>query len=474
MKIKTNFIYSTILTVSNFIFPFLTFPYTSRVLGVDSIGIYNWVNGIIQYFILFSMMGIGIVGIREVAKNKNNPTELSKTFSTLLTLTILTTVIALVVLFVLIATIPKFGNYKEMFYIGAANVLINLFLVEWFFKGIENFKFITVRSIIVKSVYVISVFVFVHQKQDYFAYYILTVTAVFLNALLNWIYCRKFVHFTLKNIDLKPLLKPFLILGIYLLFNSMYSTFNVAYLGFVGGNKEVGFYSTATKLYAILLAFFSAFTGVMLPRISALVAENNFSEINRLITRSFDILYTFCFPIIIFFVFFAPQIIQIIAGAGYEGSILPMRIVMPLMIIIGTEEILIIQLLMPLNKDKAIFINSVIGAVVGITLAVILVKNLLSVGSAIVWVCSEFSILVSASFFVKKFTGIKIPYRMVTLKFLYAVPYIFICLGSLYVSENANIKLLVGSVGSLLYFILDDIYFSKNNFIKANLLSRRS
>ncbi len=469
MKIKTNFIYSSILTVSNFIFPFLTFPYISRVLGVNNVGIYNWVGGIVQYFILFSMMGIAIVGIREVAKNKNNPEELSKTFSSLLMLTVLTTIISLMVLFILMAIVPKFGEYKEMFYIGAANVFVNLFLVEWFFKGIEDFKYITIRSIIVKGLYVISVFVFIHHKEDYVTYYLLTVGAVVLNSLFNWIYSRKFVHFSIKNINLKLFLKPFLILGTYLLFNSMYATFNVAYLGFVGGNKEVGYYTTATKLYGILLAFFSAFTGVMLPRMSALVAENNFPEINRLIAKSFDILYTFCFPVIIFFMFFAPEVVRIIAGVGYEGSILPMRIVLPLMLIIGTEEILIIQLLMPLNKDKAIFINSVIGAIVGVALAIILVKNLHSVGSSIVWVCSEFSILISAGYFVKKYIGIHIPYKMLLFKFLYAIPYILICYVVIVLFSNSIIMLSVAGIASSIYFIVEDMYISKNNIIRGFL-----
>lgn len=432
-------------------------------------GIYNWVGGIVQYFILFSMMGIAIVGIREVAKNKNNPEELSKTFSSLLILTVLTTIISLMVLFILMAVIPKFGEYKEMFYIGAANVFVNLFLLEWFFKGIEDFKYITIRSIIVKGLYVISVFVFIHQKEDYVTYYLLTVGAVALNSLLNWIYSRKFVHFSIKNINLKLFLKPFLILGIYLLFNSMYATFNVAYLGFVGGNKEVGYYTTATKLYGILLAFFSAFTGVMLPRMSALVAENNFPEINRLIAKSFDILYTFCFPVIIFFMFFAPEVVRIIAGAGYEGSILPMRIVLPLMLIIGTEEILIIQLLMPLNKDKAIFINSVIGAIVGVALAIILVKNLHSVGSSIVWVCSEFSILISAGYFVKKYIGIHIPYKMLLFKFIYAIPYILICYAVIVLFSNSFIMLAVAGIASSIYFIVEDMYISKNNIIRGFL-----
>ena len=83
MSIKRNFIYSSILVTSNYIFPFITYPYISRVLGVTNIGICNFVDSIVNYFILFSMMGIGIIGIREIASAKKNQDDLNSTFSSL-------------------------------------------------------------------------------------------------------------------------------------------------------------------------------------------------------------------------------------------------------------------------------------------------------------------------------------------------------------------------------------------------------
>lgn len=100
-SIKKNFFYSSILTTANYIFPLLTFPYASRVLGVTNIGIVNFVDSIIHYFILVSMMGINIVGIREIAKSKGNKEQLSKTFSGLFWLNTLTTTIALIVVVLL-------------------------------------------------------------------------------------------------------------------------------------------------------------------------------------------------------------------------------------------------------------------------------------------------------------------------------------------------------------------------------------
>jgi O-antigen/teichoic acid export membrane protein len=99
---------------------------------------------------------------------------------------------------------------------------------------------------------------------------------------------------------------------------------------------------------------------------------------------------------------FAPEIIKIMSGAGYEGAILPLRIVAPLVLIIGLEQILIVQSLMPMGKDKAVLINSIIGAVVGIIANIVLVPHLESVGSAIVWCVSEIAVMCSAIYFLRK------------------------------------------------------------------------
>ena len=77
-SIKTNFIYSSILTTANYIFPLITYPYVSRVLGVTNIGICNFVDSIINYFSMFSLMGIVAVGIRSIAAVKSDKEELSK------------------------------------------------------------------------------------------------------------------------------------------------------------------------------------------------------------------------------------------------------------------------------------------------------------------------------------------------------------------------------------------------------------
>ena len=411
------------------------------------------------------MMGMQIMAIREIANTHDDTERRSKVFSSLLTLNLLCTFAAVLALVFAIQFIPKLHEYHQIMYIGVAKVLFNSLLIEWFYKGIEDFKYITVRSLIVKTLYVISVFLFVKKAEDYQVYYLLTVLVFVFNALINIYYSRRFVKFSFRLIDIKPFLRSFFILGFYLLLTSMYTTFNTAYLGFVSGEIEVGYYTTATKLYSVILGVFSAFTGVMLPRMSSLVSEGNNSEFMRLSKKSIDVLFSFSMPLIAFVVSFAPQLVRVIAGPGYEGAIVPMRIVMPLMLIIGYEQILIVQVLTPLGKDRALFVNSIIGAFIGILLNILMVRSLGAIGSSIVWIVSELAVLVSAQLFVSRYIHFSFPIRILLKNLLLFIPGFLLLL---FLSKSIHglfLSILLGAFASVMYFLLVDFFILKNSVV---------
>ena len=181
-SIKKNFLYSSILTTANYIFPFITYPYVSRVLGVDKIGVCNFVDSIIHYFIILSMLGVSSVGIREIAKNKRNPKELSDTFNNLFWLTGGCTLIATIILLFCIYCVPQLSEHKNLMFVGVLKLISNFLLIEWLFKGLEDFKYITQRTLIVKCLYVIGVFCFIKDSADYNIYYLLTALMISFNA----------------------------------------------------------------------------------------------------------------------------------------------------------------------------------------------------------------------------------------------------------------------------------------------------
>jgi flippase wzx len=417
------------------------------------------------------MLGISTYGIREIAKNKSDKTKLNQTFYDLISINILMSILLCFILFISLNYSETLSQNKQLVYIGICKLLLNTFLVEWFYKGIENFKYITIRSFIVKCLYVIAIFVLVKEQKDYYIYYAITVGMVVVNAFCNIFYLRNFISLKLIHFNLSHYFKPLCIFGTYSILTSMYTSFNTTFLGLVTSPTEVGYYTTATKLYSILIGIFTAFTGVMLPRMSSLIVDNNEAEFNRLLSKSYEALWAFSFPIALIGVLCAPDIIMIISGVGYEGAIIPMRIVMPLILIIGYEQIIIMQILMPLKKDKAILTNSILGASVSLLLNICLVKHLQSVGSAIVWVCSEFTVLLMAQYYVKKYKGITFPFFQFTRYLICTLPGILIYIIGIYIMSDTSIILRCSIISILiiLYCIIAYSVVMKNSLIKQAL-----
>lgn len=463
LSIKKNFFYSSILTTANYIFPFILFPYISRVLGVENNGKCNFVDSIVNYFILFSTMGTAILGIREIAAHRGDMRQLSSAFSSLLGLNFVATIVVALLFLCAILFVPYLHSYRELLYMGLLKLVFNVFLVEWFFKGLEEFRYITLRTILVRGIFIVSVFVLVRSVDDYRLYFFLTVMAVVVNASVNGLYARRFVTFSIRDVSLKRYVGPFFMLGVYLLLTSMYTSFNVTFLGFVAGDVQVGYYSTAVKLFNIILAVFSAFTGVMLPRMSALVENCKFEEFKVLLYKSTGILFSMSVPLAVFTIVMAHPIVLFIAGPGYEGAILPLQIVAPLILVIGYEQILVMQALMPLKEDKAILRNSFYGALCGVALNAWLVPEWGCLGSSICWLLAEMLILVLSQIVLSGKIGLQFPFRrllIVVAGYMPLFPLLWLPLH--YFAGQIVWQLFVGGVVMLCYVVFIQVVFIKD------------
>ena len=160
----------------------------------------------------------------------------------------------------------------------------------------------------------------VKEESDYQIYYILTVSTVLVNALINVFYSRHFIDYKPNFIELFKYAKEIVSIGVYKILTSMYTTFNVVFLGYVCSDVEVGYYATSTKLFYILLGVLTAFTSVMLPRMSALWSANNKEEFHLKLNSSFDLVFMFTLPIIIWSYMYTPQIIKLLSGDGFRGK----------------------------------------------------------------------------------------------------------------------------------------------------------
>ena len=254
-NIKNNSIFNFIKTFSQFIFPLITFPYISRVLGAESIGKYNFSNSVVSYVSMIATLGISSYAVRECSKVKQNRTEYEKTASEIFSINIITTVIAYIILFLLLSFSESLHSYNKLIIILSTTIIFNTFGAEWINNVHEDFKFITIRSISFQILAFVLMLLFVRNQSDYINYAWISLLSTSGANLINVFYRRKYgkIRFTF-NINLKVHFKPIVYLFAIYISQQIYVNSDITILGLYKGDTAVGIYSTSVKIYNIVNA----------------------------------------------------------------------------------------------------------------------------------------------------------------------------------------------------------------------------
>ncbi len=406
-SIKTNYIFNLINTVSSFIFPVITFPYASRIMLAEGIGLVNFYQSIIQYISLFTCLGIPMYAIREVAKVRDNPQECSRITLEILFLHLSLTFLGYLIVYILCLTVTEIQANIPLFLILSLTLILATIGCEWFYQGIEDFKYITIRGLIVKIAAVIVLFAMVKTKEDILWYGGYCVIGVLGGNIFNFIRLRKFIHFThLKNLHPLRHLRPALHIFLLNLIVSLYVNLNSVMLGFLKDSESVGFFTAATRLSQMILGIASALGTVMLPRLSHLVANKDMSEFNRLAKKAVQFMLAITLPLSIGCFFIAPYIIPIFCGETYYPAINTLRIISPIIFFIGLSGVLGIQILYPQGQENKVIICTAIGALLNLILNFITIPLWSHLGAAISTLCAETAVTLSMMYIGRKYIPI--------------------------------------------------------------------
>lgn len=402
-SITLNFIMNIILTMSSFVFPLITFPYVSRILGADGNGKIQMATSFVAYFVLVSQLGIPTYGIKACAALRDDRKALSKTAHELLFISIITTAISYVVFFVLLGFIPQLKQEKLLYIISCCSVLLSTLGVEWLFKATEQYSYITVRSVIFKLIGLVAMFLLVHQESDYQIYAAISVFASYGSALLNLTQLPKYI-------DLKPMggynirqhLKPVLILFAYTCATTVYSNMASVMLGFMTTDADVGYYAVSIKLKNILVSIVTALGAVLLPRVSYYYKQGKMEDFWKTITRSMHVVLLMAAPMALYCMLVAAPAIRFLAGDGYSQSILPMIWIMPSLLFIAATYVIGIEVLIPSGKESIVLIASAVAAVVDIIVNALLIPSMKATGAAIGTLVAEAVVFIIQFLYMRK------------------------------------------------------------------------
>lgn len=400
-SVKVNYILNLINTGTQMLFPLITFPYVCRVIEADGIGQINFFQSIISYISLFTCLGIPMYAIREIARDRSDVLQMNRTAMEILLLHSMLTLMGYAIVAILCLTVPQIQVNIPLFLILSLTIFFTAIGCEWFYQGIEDFKYITIRGLIIKTVSVVLLFIFVKSKTDLLYYGCYTVFGVLGGNIFNFFRLRKYIHrenIIFSELHIKRHVKPVLKVFSFSVVTSIYLQLNTVLLGFLKNALAVGYFAAATKVMQMLLTMSACLGSVMMPRASHLIAENKVDEFNRLIQKSYDFTLAIALPMTIGLIFCAPSLITALCGVKFEHSILPSQIIAPIILMVAISNVFGIQVLFPKGKINIVTLCCGIGAVADLILNLCLIPFFSYIGTSIAYLGAEVATTVSMYF----------------------------------------------------------------------------
>lgn len=352
-----NSIYKALLSFANIVVPIIIGPYITRLLDVELYGAYNKVYAEFQVFLIFATFGIYTFGVRGISKIRDDKEKVSELFTNLFLLGIITNIVTGIV-YIIYALISSSGITQSIYFVFIIQIVANVFYIEFLNEALENYKFITIKTLIVKVLYLVLLLTMVKKPDDIIIYSIIISGIVFLNNIISYIYVKKRIKFNFKQIHFKKYMKPLFFVLIITNVEILYSQLDRVMIGKFVNDVAVTYYYIPYYLVSTLAAIPYSIINVSIPRLAYMVEKNGKSAYEETLNTTVSSLLFIIVPMCIGVAVLAPEIIYIYAGDKYTGMAGILILACVVRIIISIESVMTNLVLYANNKEKQLAIFS--------------------------------------------------------------------------------------------------------------------
>ena len=464
--LKKNIVYQIVYQILLIILPLITTPYVSRVIGVEGLGIYSYSLSVVNYFILFSMLGLNNYGSRTIAQVRNDKKKLNKTFWEIYLMQCITTLI--IIVFYIIFIIYSNSLNKYIFLIQGLSVVATLLDINWFFFGLEKFKLTVLRNTFIKFSSLILILLLVKKEEDLWKYTLIISGGTFLTQSILWLYLPKYIHWEKINLkDVRKHLKANIVLFIPLLGISIFNGMDKIMLGNMTSLSEVGLYENSERITQVAKNIISGLGVVMLPTMSNLVAQGKKEDIEGYIQKSMTGVLFFSIAIMFGLVGIVSEFVPIFFGEKFLKCEIIITILAPTIVIISWANVIRTQYLIPNSCDKEYIIAIFVGALINLIVNLFLIKPLGAVGASIGTVMAEIGVATTQAILVRNKLQV-LNYLKSGIYFIFSGFIMYIGINILPNVLNNILALLLSKIilGAIIYLFLCLIYFKRKGYFK--------
>ncbi|MBS5789932.1 flippase [Fusobacterium sp.] len=408
-SIIKNAIFNTINKGIQILFPLITTSYISRVLGPIGVGEISSVQNLTTYFTIFAALGIPSYGVRVISQTKKNQKLCNKAFTELFIINTISTLVCILLYFYILNMTYNIYNCT-LALIFSSLIFFNFANIEWLYQGFEEYRYITIRSIFIKLLSLIFLFLLVKDEEDIVWYAVIICFGIGGNYILNLINLKKYVQLSFKDLSLNEHFSPIIIFFMSVIAIEIYSLLDITMLTVFVSKESVGYYTNATKIVKMVSGVLTSFAAVLLPRFSYYFSERNYKKIGELSRKFLNITILVGLPSSLGIFLLADQIVTILFGSLFSPVVLIIKILTPLIIFMPLSGGVFCQILLTSGREKLYFYSVGIGAVINAILNIILISKFMHNGAAIASVISE--ILVSLMMIIFSYKIVKIQFSI--------------------------------------------------------------
>ena len=410
-SVPKNSVFSMANKGVSVLFPLVTVSYISRVLGASGVGEVSAAQNVSAYFTMAAALGIPAYGVRAIAQARDHKELCDKTFSELFVVNLLSTLLATMLYFAALFLLRENAPPAALSLAFSGAVFLNVINIEWVYQGFEEYEYITIRSLAVKTVSILLLFVFVRQKTDLVAYALVICFGNFGNSVLNFIHLKKYVAFRYNGLSLKRHLGPVMTFFVSVLAIEIYSLLDISMLTAMTDTACVGYYSNATRIVKAVGNTLTGISLVLMPRFSYLFAAGDTKAVQKLSGQFLNLTLMLSVPFCVGASLLAGQIVQVLFGPGFGPAVRTIRMLSPLIIFMPLSGGVFCQLLLTAGKEKAYLFCVVCGTAVNAALNFALIPLFRQNGAALASAFAEGTVSVAMVLVSRKILKTAVPCR---------------------------------------------------------------
>lgn len=320
-SIAANSFYNFVLKFFRIIVPVLVGAYVVETLDQQLYAEFQSASTWLDFALIFGVFGVTSYGIREGARVRDNKEKAKKLFSSLFGLNLVTNSVVLII-YSCIVFFSMISMRRALFLILGLKLFANIFLVEWLNEAMENYRFITIKTIVVRLIYMVMIFGLIHEPDDVIRYALIIVFTDLLNNLASFFYIKKQIPISFRDIEIKPHIAPLISMLVISNVNILYTQLDKMLLDQTVGSLAVATYKIPQDITYMISNLLSSVVMVAVPRLAYYHGNGQDGDYHKLLNQSYHSFMLLVFPACVGFACLAPEVMHIYTnGTAYDAAI---------------------------------------------------------------------------------------------------------------------------------------------------------